>query len=63
MVAIVHRADRSALRFIKMSHAFRAAIVRDDINVVAHALTITHVIAFAFGVASSFKDSFVGAFR
>jgi hypothetical protein len=46
-----------------MPNTFGATIVRDDVNIVAHTLTIAHVIAFAFCIAPRLENSLVGAFR
>ena len=60
---VVDWAHRRTLRFVKMSHAFGAAIIGNDINRVAFAISFRYTIPLVLGIASDFKDSFVGTFR
>jgi hypothetical protein len=46
-----------------MADALGTAIVRDDVNVVADSLPVADMIALGLGVASGFKDRFIGTFR
>jgi hypothetical protein len=46
-----------------MADTLGAAVMGNDINVVADSLAIAHVIAFVLGVAPGFEDRFVGTFR
>jgi hypothetical protein len=57
--AIVHGADGRALRFVEVPHAFGAALVGDDIDVVSDALPITDVVALSLRVAPGLKDGLV----
>ena len=50
------------LRFIKVPDAFRAAIMGDDVDIVAHALTVADVMAFAFSIAPGFENCLVRTF-
>jgi hypothetical protein len=40
-----------------------APIMRDHVDIVTDTLSVTNVIAFAFGVASGLKYRFIGTFR
>jgi hypothetical protein len=51
------------LWFIEVADTLGAAVMCNDINVVAHALAIAHVIAFILGVTPGFEDCFVWTFR
>jgi hypothetical protein len=59
--AVVYGADGLALYIVKVAHAFGAAIIGDDINRIAFPISFGDFVAFGFGVASDFKDGFVGA--
>lgn len=60
--AIVDWADGSALRFVKVADALGAAVVRNDVNIVANSLTIADVVALSLCIAASFKDRLVRTF-
>ena len=60
--AIIDWADGSALRFVKVAHALGAAVVRNNINIVANSLTIADVVALSLCIAASFKDRLVRTF-
>src|SRR3546814_2360670 len=42
--AVVHRAHRRALRFVEVADALGAAVVGNDVDVVAFALPLTHMV-------------------
>jgi hypothetical protein len=46
-----------------MPDAFRAAIMGDDVDIVAHALTVANVMALALSIAPGFENRLVGTFR
>lgn len=60
---IVDRTDCRTLRFIKMADTFGASIMSDHVNIVAHALTVTHMKALLFCAAARFEDGLVRTFR
>jgi hypothetical protein len=60
---IVDWTDGRALWFIKVSDALGASVVRNHIDIVSDTLTVSDVIALALGIATGFKDGFIGAFR
>jgi hypothetical protein len=60
---VIHGADSRALRLVEVAHAFRAPIMRNDVDVVAYPLAIADVVTFAFGVAACLKDRLIRAFR
>ena len=60
--AIIDRADGGALRFVEVSDALGAAVVRNHINTIADSLAIAHMIALRFRVAASFKNRLVRTF-
>lgn len=49
-----------ALRFIEMANALSAAIVRDDIDIVANSLAVAHVVSLRFRIAAGFEDRLIG---
>jgi hypothetical protein len=50
-----------ALRFIEMANALSAAIVRDDIDIIANSLAVAHVVSLRFRIAAGFEDRLIGA--
>jgi hypothetical protein len=61
--AVIDRTDCRALRFVEVTDTLGAAIVCNDVNVIADPLPVADVIAFGLSVASGFKDRFIGTFR
>jgi hypothetical protein len=61
--AIVDGTHRGALRLVKVPDAFRTPVVCNDVDVVPDSLTVSDMIALAFGIAAGFKDGLIGALR
>jgi hypothetical protein len=59
---IIDWADSGALRLVKVPDALGAAVVRDDINRVTFSVPFGDLVPLLLGVASYFKNCFVGAF-
>jgi hypothetical protein len=61
--AIVDRAYSRALRFVEMPDAFSATIMRNDVDIIPNALTVSYMIAFTFSIAARLENGLVGTLR
>jgi hypothetical protein len=61
--AVVNGTHSGALRFIKVTDAFSATIMRDDVDVISLTLTVSYVIPLAFSIAPRFENGLVGTLR
>jgi hypothetical protein len=61
--AIVNRAHGRALWFVEMAHAFSTAIVCNDVDVIPDALTVSHMIALTFSIATCLENGLIGTLR
>ena len=59
--AIIDRTDGCALRLIEMPYALGAAVMGNDIDVVANTLTISDMIPLCLCVAAGFENRFIRA--
>jgi hypothetical protein len=48
------------LGFVEVAHAFRAAVVCNDVNAVSNPLAVSDVVAFPLGIASGLEDGLIG---
>jgi hypothetical protein len=61
--AIVNRTHGRALWFVEMAHAFSATIVCNDVDVIPDALTVSHMIALTFSIATCLENGLIGTLR
>jgi len=61
--AVVNGTHSRALRFIKVTYAFSATIMRDDVDIISLTLTVSYVITLAFSIAPRFENGLVGTLR
>ena len=59
---VVDRADGSALWFIEMANALGAAIMCNHVDVITNSLTVAHMVALRFRIATGFENRLIGTF-
>src|SRR5574338_1094059 len=53
---VIDRTDRRTLRFVEMADTLSTPIMGNHVNIIAHSLTVAHMISLRLRVAASFED-------